>query len=255
MLTICPLNELQGVRHGFFTREGGVSGGLYASLNCGFGSGDDRDKVAENRQRVLNRLDLPDGDLITAYQIHSPDAVAVDSPWDPDNAPRADAMVTKQPGVVLGILTADCVPVLLADAEAGVIGAAHAGWKGALSGVLDSTVSGMVDLGADPARIAAGIGPAIAQRSYEVGPEFPTPFLDQDRINEVYFSPSPREGHWHFDLKSYVARCLALSGVKQVRILPCDTCAEEDRFFSYRRSCHRGEQDYGRCISTIYLEP
>lgn len=255
MLTIGPLNDLTSVRHGFFCRDGGVSKGLFASLNCGYGSGDDKDNVTENRRRAMAQMDLEGDRLVTAYQVHSPDVVEVRSPWAREDAPKADAMVTRERGLALGILTADCVPVLLAEAEAGVVGAAHAGWKGALDGVLEATVAAMAALGADPKRIVAGIGPAISQRSYEVGPEFPAPFLEQDPRNADFFCPGPREGHFHFDLKNYVARRLAAAGLSIIQTLPCDTCAEDKRFFSYRRACHRKEPDYGRGLSAIYLEP
>jgi len=255
MLTIGPLNDLPAVRHGFFCRNGGVSEGLFASLNCGYGSGDDKGHVTENRRRAMAEMDLEGDRLVTAYQVHSPDVVEVTRPWAREDAPEADAMVTRERGLALGILTADCVPVLLADAEAGIVGAAHAGWKGALDGVLEATVAAMAGLGALPGRIAAGIGPAISQRSYEVGPEFPAPFLQQDPRNEDFFCPGKREGHFHFDLKGYVARRLAGVGLATIQTLPCDTCAEDQRFFSYRRACHRGEKDYGRGLSAIYLEP
>jgi YfiH family protein len=255
MLTIGRLNDLAAVRHGYFTRQGGVSEGLFTSLNCGFGSGDAPAHVAENRRRAMAMIDLDAERLVTAYQVHSPDVVEVKEPWAREDAPRADAMVTRARGLALGILTADCVPVLLADSEAGVVGAAHAGWKGALTGVAEATVAAMVELGATAERIVAGIGPAICQRSYEVGPEFPAPFLEQDPLNVDYFCPGAREGHSHFDIKGYVARRLAAAGVKTIQTLPCDTCAEEERFFSYRRACHRQEKDYGRGLSAIYLEP
>ncbi len=255
MLTLGPLNDLPGVRHGFFGREGGVSEGLYHSLNCGYGSGDSPEKVTENRARAMARMEVGAESLVTAFQVHSPDVALVEAPWRRDDSPRVDALVTTRPGIALGILTADCVPVLLADAAAGVVGAAHAGWKGALGGVLEAVVGQMVQQGASVAGITAGIGPAICQRSYEVGPEFPAPFLAQDPGNQDFFCPSPREGHNQFDIKGYVARRLALSGVKAIQTLPCDTCAEESRFFSYRRACHRGESDYGRGLSAICLEP
>ena len=255
MLTTGPLNDLAAVRHGFFCRTGGISEGLFSSLNCGYGSGDEAAKVTENRRRAMAMLDLEGGRLVTAYQVHSPDVVEVKEPWAREDAPRADAMVTRERGVALGILTADCVPVLLADAQAGVVGAAHAGWKGALTGVVERTVAAMGALGAEPKRLVAGIGPAIAQRSYEVGPEFPAPFLEQDTRNADFFCPAQREGHFHFDLKGYVARRLAVAGVGTIQTLPCDTCAEDSRFFSYRRACHRREPDYGRGLSAIYLEP
>ncbi|HMA16746.1 MAG: peptidoglycan editing factor PgeF [Bacteroidota bacterium] len=255
MLTTGPLNDLAAVRHGFFCRTGGVSEGLFSSLNCGYGSGDDAAKVTENRRRAMAMLDLEGGRLVTAYQVHSPDVVEVKEVWAREDAPKADAMVTRERGLVLGILTADCVPVLFADAQAGVVGAAHAGWKGALTGVVERTVAAMAALGAEPKRIVAGIGPAIAQRSYEVGPEFPAPFLEQDTRNADFFCPAQREGHFHFDLKGYVARRLCGAGVGTIQALPCDTCAEDARFFSYRRACQRKEPDYGRGLSAIYLEP
>jgi hypothetical protein len=254
MLTIGLLNALDGTRHGFFSREGGVSDGIYSSLNCGFGSGDDREKVAINRGRAMAKLDLAADRLVTTFQIHSAKVVEVTAPWRPEDAPRADALVTRVPGVALGILTADCVPVLLADPDARVIGAAHAGWKGALGGVLEATLEAMEALGADRAKIRAGIGPAISRRSYEVGPEFPEPFLEQCGQNADFFCHGARQGHFHFDIKGYAARRLALAGLSEIQCLPCDTCAEEARFFSYRRSCLRQETDYGRGLSAIALE-
>lgn len=254
MLTIGPLNELPGLRHGFFTREGGVSEGLYASLNCGLGSGDDPVHVAENRRRAAALLELEPERLLTCYQVHSPDVVTVERPWAPEERPRADALVTRTPGIALGILTADCAPVLLADAEARVIGAAHAGWKGALDGVLEATVAAMLALGAEAGRIVAGVGPCIAQRSYEVGPEFPAAFVARAVENADFFRPG-RGDRLLFDLKGYVARRLVAAGVGTVLPLPCDTCAEEARFFSYRRACRRGEGDYGRGLSAIALAP
>lgn len=255
MLTIGTLNDLPSVRHAFFSRNGGVSEGLFTSLNCGFGSGDDKGHVSENRRRAMERIDLEGERLVTAYQVHSPDVVEVTEPWQREDAPKADAMVTRQRGLALGILTADCVPVLFADPEAGVVGGAHAGWKGALNGVLAATVDAMASLGARPERILAGIGPAISQRSYEVGPEFPAPFLAQDPRNADFFCPGKREGHFHFDIKGYVARRLTEAGLSAIQTLPCDTCAEDSRFFSYRRACQRQEPDYGRGLSAIYLEP
>jgi len=255
MLTIGPLNDLACVRHGFFSRNGGVSEGLFTSLNCGFGSGDDKDRVAENRRRAMAQIDLEGERLVTAYQVHSPDVVEVKKVWAREDSPEADAMVTRERGLALGILTADCVPVLFAEPKAGVVGAAHAGWKGALGGVLEATVAAIKALGGDPRNIVAGIGPAISQRSYDVGPEFPTPFLAQDARNSDFFCPGARAGHFHFDLKGYVARRLAAAGLSTIQTLPCDTCAEDERFFSYRRACHRKETDYGRGLSAIYLEP
>lgn len=245
---------MDGVRHAFFSRRGGVSEGLYASLNCGFGSGDEADRVARNRARAARGIGLEPDRLVTAYQTHSIEVARVEHPWQREHAPEVDAMVTKQPGIALGILTADCVPVLFADKEARVIGAAHAGWRGALNGIVEAVVAAMVDLGARREAIAAGIGPAICQRSYEVGPEFPAPFLAQSGDNKNFFRAAPRAGHAWFDIKGYVASRLGAAGVGGVEALPCDTCAEEDRFFSYRRACLRGESDYGRGLSAIYLE-
>ena len=255
MLIHDTFTAIDGVRHGFFTREGGVSEGLYASLNCGLGSGDNTDKVATNRGRVVAAMDLQPHALVTAYQIHSPTVVEVDTPWTRENAPRADAMVTTRPGVALGILTADCAPVLFADRKARVVGAAHAGWRGAVSGVLDATVKAMAKHGARPDTLVAAIGPCIAQASYEVGPEFPAPFLAEDPDNAAFFRPSARAGHFMFDLRGYVARRLKKLGIPAVAVLTNDTCREEDRFFSYRRTCLRGEKDYGRGISVIALAP
>lgn len=255
IVTVGSFNRLSGLRHAFFTRRGGVSRGIFSELNCGIGSGDDPEKVRENRRRALAALDLPDGPLVTVHQVHSATAVTVDQPWSDESRPRADALATRQRGIALGVLTADCAPVLLADAEAGVVGAAHAGWRGALDGVLESCVSAMEELGADRNRIMAGIGPCIGKRSYEVGPEFPAPFLEQSQDNGEFFTTAERPGHFLFDLKGYAAQRLALCGLAEVHPLPCDTLREEDRFFSYRRACQRGEGDYGRLLSAIYLEP
>ncbi len=257
MLSLGPLNRLEGVKHCFFTREGGVSSGVFSSLNCGLGSGDALDNVLANRARAAERMEVRPDSLLTLYQVHSADAVTVDKPWSDNDRPRADAMVTDRPGVALGILTADCAPILLADAKARVIGAAHAGWRGALGGVVAATVKAMTALGAEPARIVAGIGPCIAQRSYEVGPEFPPKFTAADPNHDIFFSPSrSSEGapKFLFDLRGYVGSTLVAAGVKQIYDLPHDTCREE-RFFSYRRTCLRGEKDYGRGISAIALEP
>lgn len=254
MITLGALNDITHIRHAFFTRTGGVSTGIYASLNCGLGSNDAPAAVRENRARAAARMEVKPESLVTCYQIHSPTCVVVERPWTPEDAPKADAMVTATAGVALGILTADCAPVLFADSKARVIGAAHAGWKGAKGGVLEATVARMVELGAKPSRIVACIGPCIAQRSYEVGPEFPTPFLAEDDRNQDYFAPARRDGHFLFDLSAYVTRRLGDAGVQIVQRCPNDTVAEEDRFFSYRRACLRGEQDYGRGISAIVLQ-
>lgn len=254
MLTISPLNDLPSIRHAFFTRQGGVSEGIYSSLNCGLGSDDKREHVMENRARAMARLDLAPDRLATVYQVHSAEAATVTEPFSETERPEADGLVTDRPGIALGISTADCVPVLLADGEAGVIGAAHAGWRGALDGILQATVAAMEALGARPESTVAGIGPAISQRSYEVGPEFPAPFLAQDETNAELFCPARRAGYFYFDLKIYVARRLANLGLATVEALPCDTCSEETRFFSYRRACQRGESDYGRLLSVVTLE-
>lgn len=254
MITLGPLNALDGVRHAFFTREGGVSEGLFASLNCGLGSGDSPEKVSINRERAMARLELAAGALVTCYQIHSPSVIEVERAWTRADAPKADAMVTVRPGLALGVLTADCPPILLADGAARVIGAAHAGWRGALSGVLEATVAAMAKLGADPRRIVACIGPCIGQRSYEVGPEFPAPFLAAHPDSETLFALATRPGHYQFDLRGFVQRRLRALGLRQVYDVPADTCLEESRYFSYRRACRRGERDYGRSLSAIALE-
>ena len=252
-LTAALLAGLPGVRHAFFTRAGGMSEGLYASLNCGPGSKDDPDRVAQNRARAMAHMGLGEDRLTTAYQVHSNRVAVVERPWQRADAPKVDAMVTRQPDIALGILTADCVPLLLADAEAGVIGAAHAGWRGALDGIVGALVEAMIDLGARAERIAAGIGPAIGATSYEVGPEFPAPFLAQARDNQDFFAASPRAGHFLFDIQGYVGRRLTAAGIAQVETLARDTCAEDTLFFSYRRACLRGEPDYGRDLSAITL--
>lgn len=254
MITVSALNDVARVRHAFFTRGGGVSTGIYASLNCGYGSADAAENVTRNRARAMEMMEQPAAALVTVDQRHTAQVVTVRETWAPGAAPVADAMVTDVPGIALGILTADCVPLLFADTEKAVIGAAHAGWKGALGGVLEATVAAMAALGADPARLAVAVGPSISQRSYEVGPEFPRPFLDEDGENEQFFAPARRDGHFMFDLPAYVARKLARQGVTEVIRTPCDTCREADRFFSYRRSVQTGEPDYGRCLSAIVLE-
>ena len=254
MLTAGALDGIAGVRHGFFTRAGGVSEGLYGSLNCGFGSGDDPGHVAENRARAMTRLELAGEALCTAYQHHSNDCLTVEAPWPRGEAPRADAMVTTRPGIALGILTADCTPVLFADREAGVIGAAHAGWRGALGGVLDATIVAMAALGARAASTVAAVGPCIGPASYEVGPEFHDAFLAADAANVTCFTASARDGFFLFDLPGYVAGRLAALGVGRIASLDLDTRADESRFFSYRRACLAGEKDYGRLLSAIAME-
>ena len=243
-----------GVAHGFFTREGGESQGVFASLNCGMGSGDDKAIVARNRASVARKLGVGPDRLLSAWQVHSPDCFAVDAPWPGEERPRVDALVTATPGIGLGVLTADCGPVLFADPRARVIGAAHAGWKGALTGVTTSTIAAMEKLGADRSRIVAVIGPMISRQAYEVGPEFPARFTDVDPANARYFTPSMRAGHAMFDLPAYLADRLRSEGVGQVVELGLCTFADEQRFYSYRRATHRNEKDYGRLISAIALK-
>jgi YfiH family protein len=244
------------VAHAFFTREGGVSEGIFAALNVGLGSSDNSAHVRENRRRAAAAFALPEDALVTAYQVHSPDVAVVDQPWPPGQGPKVDGLVTDKAGVALGILTADCAPVLLADAKAGVIGAAHAGWRGAVGGVLDATLAEMEKLGAARQRIAAAVGPCIGRMSYQVGAEFPAPFLAEDDTNARFFLPDPTAaGRWRFDLPGYVVAKLKTLGVGGAEALPFDTCADETRFFSYRRACLRGETDYGRGLSAIALAP
>jgi YfiH family protein len=242
---------LAGVRHGFFTRQGGVSQGLFDSRNCGFGSGDAAALVAENRARAMANLGVDN--LVTAYQCHSARCITVTEPWAPGDSPQADAMVSDRPGIALGVLTADCAPVLFADRRAQVIGAAHAGWRGALDGVTDAAFAAMTALGATAGETVAVVGPCIAQASYEVGPEFLDAFAAADSANAGYFVPSVRDDHYMFDLPGYVATRLGALGLASVEVLGLDTCADEARFFSYRRACHRDEADYGRLISLVAL--
>jgi YfiH family protein len=244
---------LPGLTHGFFTRQGGYSSGIFSSLNCGMGSGDDRDTVRRNRAVVAAELGVAEPDLLTAFQVHSPDAVLVTGPWDAATRPHADAMVTRSPGLAIGILTADCGPILFADPKARVVGAAHAGWKGALTGVTGRTLDLMEEQGARRGDIVAVIGPAISRDAYEVGPEFPDRFIDADSANTRYFSPSARAGHSMFDLSAYLADRLRREGAGQVVNLAVCTFGDEERFFSYRRTTHRKEKDYGRQISAIAL--
>lgn len=254
MITATNLLGAPGVRHMFFTRKGGVSEGIYGSLNCGPGSGDDRAAVLDNRARAMAALDQEPGRLVTVHQHHSPIAVRVYDVWDIARAPKADAMVTTEPGVVLGILTADCAPVLFADAEAGVVGAAHAGWKGALGGVLDATLELMIEAGAQADRVCAAVGPCIQQPSYEVGADFRSSFMEAGQANERFFSTGAQPGKYQFDLAGYVRYRLAECGIGAIEDLAIDTYADADQFFSYRRATHRGEPDYGRELSAIVLE-
>jgi len=254
MITVSALNDISRVRHAFFTKNHGVSEGIYKSLNCGYGSGDTPSNVTQNRAIAMKQIDQPLEALVTVYQEHTSKVITVTKRWEHKDAPVADAMVTNVPGIALGILTADCVPVLLADTRQGIIGAAHAGWKGAIGGILENTINSMVELGATRETIVVAIGPSITQRTYEVGPEFPAPFLNEDPENNQFFLASPKDGHLMFDLPAYVARKLARHGVTEVIRTPCDTCREADRFFSYRRACLNGETDFGRGLSTIILE-
>lgn len=249
-LSASSLSSPPGIAHGFFGRTGGVSGGIFTSLNCGPGSGDAREHVTENRGRVLNALG--GANLVTLYQIHSSNAVAVAEAWD--QAPQADAMATDVPGLALGILTADCAPVLFADSNARVIGAAHAGWKGALTGVIDSVLEKMESLGADRRRISAAIGPCISQTNYEVGPEFIARFAEAAADNTRFFVPSDKPDHWRFDLEGYVVHRLREAGVANIEPLSACTYARESEFFSFRRATHRKEKDYGRQVSAIVLK-
>lgn len=243
--------NLSGLPHGFFTRRGGVSTGLYASLNCGPGSSDDPVAVQENRRRVAASLHAPQG-LVSLYQIHGRDVVMVDDDYDIGQRPKADGLVTRRRGIALGILSADCAPVLFADAESGVIGACHAGWRGALAGVTDATIDAMVALGARRDRITAAIGPCIGQKSYEVSEPFRAEFLAASSANAAFFASGKREGHWQFDLPAYLMQRLQQAGVA-AEMLGFDTCSDADRFFSYRRMTLLKEADYGRQVSAIAL--
>ncbi len=253
MLQARSLAALARIRHGFFTREGGVSDGIYASLNGGPGSSDAPANVAENRVRIATALGVPPDRLLTAFQVHSPDVVILDRPWTADQRPRADAIVSRSRGIAIGVTTADCGPLLLADETAGVIGAAHAGWRGALSGVLEATVAAMERCGADRRRITAALGPMIRQTNYEVGPELVAQFTAESRVNARFFDVAPRAGHALFDLAGYITARLAASGVGRVEDLGHCTYADAARFFSYRRSIHLRQADYGRHINAIAL--
>ncbi len=246
-------SELVGdTPHGFLGRKGGVSSGIHSGLNVGLGSDDDRDTVMENRDIARDAV-LPGSTLVMVHQVHSPDVITVSEPIDMDARPHADAMVTDRPDLLLGILTADCVPVLFRDAQAGVVGAAHAGWKGALYGVTDNVLDSMERLGADRSNIACAVGPCIAQKSYEVDEAYAARFTDVDPANERFFA-SGRDGHFQFDIEGYVAMRLAVAGVTRVDLLGQDTYSQPDRFYSYRRSCHKNEPDYGRQVSLIGMK-
>jgi polyphenol oxidase len=247
------LSAIPGLRHAFFTREGGVSGGVYEGLNGGLGSNDDPANVIENRRRMAEQMGVAPKHFLSLHQIHSPDAVVATGPWPGETRPRADAIVTRTEGIAIGITTADCGPILFADPAARVIGAAHAGWKGALTGVLESTIDAMEKLGADRSGMVVAIGPLIRQNSYEVGGEFVERFLDADANNASFFIPSVRSGHAMFDLAGFIRMRLENAGVLMIDDIGVDTYADE-RFYSYRRSVHRKEPDYGRLVHAIALE-
>ena len=253
MITLTGLAQSTGIRHAFFTRAGGVSEGIYASLNCGFGSRDDPARVARNRELAAAGLGVAADRLVSCHQVHGTAIVTVERPWRHGQNPRADGMATAVPGIALGILAADCAPVLFADPMGRVVGAAHGGWRGTLAGVMEATVAAMAALGARPSRIRAAIGPCIAQSSYEVGPEFEAAFAAADRASARFFRPAARSGHFLFDLPGYIAHRLTALGLAAVEQAARDTAAEEKMFFSYRRACQRGESDYGRGLAAIAL--
>ena len=246
---------LPGIRHAFFTRQGGVSFGCYESLNGGTGSHDSPARVAENRLRMATALGTAAERLLTVYQTHSAHVVTAETPWPAAARPRADALVTQVPSLAIGVTTADCGPVLLADPQARVIGAAHAGWRGALSGVLEATVAAMVRLGATPTNMRAALGPLIRQSNYEVGPDLIERFAAEDSTAMRFFAPGSRQGHAQFDLAGYIAARLKRAGVDRIEDLGRCTYADAALFFSYRRATHRAEADYGRHVSAIVLQP
>jgi YfiH family protein len=247
------LSAIPGLRHAFFTRDGGVSDGIYAGLNGGLGSNDDPRNVMENRRRMAEQMGVAPDHFLSVHQVHSPDAVVASGPWEGTSRPRADAIVTRTEGIAIGVTAADCGPILLVDPNARVIGAAHAGWKGALTGILESTIDAMEKLGAERGGMVAAIGPLIRQHSYEVGGEFVERFIDTDAGNAVFFLPSTREGHSMFDLAGFIRMRLENAGVLMIDDLSVDTYSDE-RFYSYRRSVHRKEPDYGRHVHAIALE-
>ena len=244
---------IPGVRHAFFTREGGVSSGHYESLNGGIGSADSAARVAENRARMATALAVEPHCLITAYQIHSPCVVVAEAPWTPEARPRADGIVTRTPALAIGVSTADCGPVLFAEPQARVIGAAHAGWRGALAGIVEATVAAMEGLGAARDRIRAALGPMIRQPNYEVGPDLIERFAAEDPASEIFFTPAARPGHALFDLGGYVASRLRRAGIRHIEDVGLCTYAESRLFFSHRRATHRAEDDYGRHVNAIAL--
>jgi polyphenol oxidase len=247
------LSAIPGLRHAFFTRDGGVSDGIYAGLNAGIGSQDDPANVAENRRRMAEQMGVAPARFLTLYQTHSPEAVVATGPWQGTSRPRGDAIVTRTAGLAIGVTAADCGPILLVDPTARVIGAAHAGWKGALTGILESTIAAMEKLGAERSGTVAAIGPLIRQHSYEVGDEFVERFIAADAENTLYFVPSAREGHAMFDLAGFIRMRLEDAGVLMIDDVGVDTYSDP-RFYSYRRSVHRDEPDYGRHVHAIVLE-
>jgi YfiH family protein len=253
-LTSPLLSAIPGLRHAFFSREGGVSGGIYAGLNAGIGSQDDPAHVAENRRRMAEQMGVAPTHFLTVHQTHSPDVMVATAPWEAAARPRADAIVTRIEGLSIGATAADCGPILLVDPNARVIGAAHAGWKGALTGILESTVEAMEKLGAERGDTIAAIGPLIRQQSYEVGGEFVERFIETDAGNALFFMPSTRNGHSMFDLAGFIRMRLENAGILMIDDIGVDTYSEE-RFYSYRRSVHRKEPDYGRHVHAIALEP
>ena len=255
MIEAKNLIKIPEIRHGFFTRVGGFSKGIYATLNCGLGSADEPEIVLRNREIVATSLGLLPHELITCYQHHSADVITVTEAWGTTGLPKGDAMVTDQPHIAIAVTTADCVPVLFADQRGKVVGAAHAGWKGALSGVTDNTISAMEGLGAKRGEICAAVGPAISGRSYEVGPERYQAFIEDDAENARFFRRSGREGHYMLDLPAYVENRLAKAGIGSVERIDRCTYQDEEHFYSFRRSTHRGEPDYGRQLSAITLGP
>jgi YfiH family protein len=251
-LEILTADNLAPLRHGFFTRRGGASSGIFTGLNCGRGSSDQNEIISINRARVAAAMNVPPSHLQGVHQVHSANVITLDAPLDTDDAPRADALVTAMPGIALAILTADCLPVLFADPGAGVVGAAHAGWRGALDGVLEATVDAMVASGAARANIHAVIGPAISQSAYEVSVEFADAFLADDAGNARFFTAGAAD-KLQFDLPAFGLDCLRRAGVSNAEWTSHCTYADEGRFYSYRRTTHRGEADYGRLISAIRL--
>ena len=249
--TTALLDAQSGIRHGFFGRQGGVSRPPYATLNMALRTGDRRDDILANRRIVAQAMDA--SHLILPRQVHGTTTVRVTTPWAPDDAPEADALVTTEPDLLIGVTTADCAPILLCDVPAGIAAAAHAGWKGALYGIVDSVVAAMTEAGADPARIAAAIGPCIQRRSYQVGPEFEARFLEEDPASEPFFTPG-RDGRPYFDLESYVCLRLSRAGVRTVQASGVDTVTETERYFSYRRMTLNGGGPIGTQASAIVIE-